>query len=191
MDLRRKVGTEKKEYAKQLRENMTPSERKLEQALIKKPFGFKAKFRSQVVIRGWIVDFWCPYKKVVIELDGKYHKDRKDEDNRRDIALARLGIYTLRIPSSEVHRDLNGVLKKIKKVLDSREGTGDTQTNINVDKVISNIKKIGKKQFYEKELKSLISDSIDSVHLPTINEVLKTMVEFGHLDRKGDQYKVT
>lgn len=62
--LRRYVKPEKYEFVRRLRENLTSSESKLEKALRKKPFGFKTKFRSQVIIWGWIYDIF----KIMIEL---------------------------------------------------------------------------------------------------------------------------
>lgn len=67
---------------------------------------------------GYIVDFWCPQKRLVIEIDGSCHDETKDYDKTRDEALARIGIKTLRIKSSQVLYNIQPVLNEIKTYLE-------------------------------------------------------------------------
>ena len=70
------------ERRKELRNNSTPQEILLWSKLKHSQVGFK--FRRQHSIGGYIVDFYCPAKKLIIELDGKHHlkKENKLDDER-------------------------------------------------------------------------------------------------------------
>ncbi|MBS3162483.1 DUF559 domain-containing protein [Candidatus Woesearchaeota archaeon] len=61
-----------------MRQNQTESERILWEEIRCKKLGFK--FRRQCIITGWIVDFYCSELRLVIEVDGDYHKDRTEEE---------------------------------------------------------------------------------------------------------------
>ena len=75
------------------------------------------KFRRQVVIGRRIVDFFCPAKGLVIEVDGDTHDPVTDAD--RDAAMLRdHGFATVRFTNHQVIRNLDGVLEKLKNVLD-------------------------------------------------------------------------
>jgi very-short-patch-repair endonuclease len=85
-------------YARELRKNSTPQERKLWSFLKSSKFyGFK--FRRQFPINGYIADFCCVKAKLVIELDGSQHNIAKgiDYDKRRDECLKKSGYRVLRI----------------------------------------------------------------------------------------------
>ncbi len=65
---------DKKEFARELRRNMTPAEVVLWQLLRNRQLaGFK--FRRQHAIDAFIVDFVCLEHKLVIEIDGAVHND--------------------------------------------------------------------------------------------------------------------
>jgi very-short-patch-repair endonuclease len=55
------------------------------------------RFRCQVVIGKYIVDFFAPRERVIIEVDGAYHSKRIDADARRDRYLARLEYRVVRV----------------------------------------------------------------------------------------------
>src|SRR3979411_1797814 len=67
--------------AKRLRANTTPPERVLWRALKELPVD-GTHFRRQAPIGPYVVDFFCPAKRVIIELDGGHHND--DENAKRD-----------------------------------------------------------------------------------------------------------
>ena len=74
------------------------------------------KFRRQSSIKSFIVDFYCPEEKLVIELDGDYHFDEKaiKEDEARTMKLQAEGLNVIRFENQEVLLNLDTVLKEIK-----------------------------------------------------------------------------
>ncbi len=102
---------------KNLRNNSTPEEILLWLQLKNSKTGFK--FRRQHSIGGYIVDFYCPKKKLVIELDGSQHlkKENKKDDNVRTKFLDGLDIKVLRFKKSEVSTETEKVVNKIKLFL--------------------------------------------------------------------------
>ena len=65
-------------------------------------------FHHSVPMFGYIADFYCPEKKVVIELDGPFHQypGRPHHDRIRDAEFKKNGIRTLRYLSCQVHQNL-------------------------------------------------------------------------------------
>jgi very-short-patch-repair endonuclease len=103
--------------AKRLRTNQTPLEQKLWYALRAKRFD-GAKFRRQVVIGRYIVDFACRIPRmVVIEVDGDTHGAQKAYDSCRTAFLESKGYRVLRFTNGDVHNNLDGVLTMIAEVL--------------------------------------------------------------------------
>ena len=102
---------------KELRKNQTRAEEKLWWYLRDKRLG--AKFRRQHSIGGYILDFICKDKKLIIEIDGEIHKkkENKEYDDVRDIYFKELGYKTLRFTNDEVENDVKGVVEKIKKYI--------------------------------------------------------------------------
>jgi very-short-patch-repair endonuclease len=72
-------------------------------------------FRRQMPIGGYIVDFACPSKRVVVELDGSQHAhdERAEADRRRDLRLQELGWRVLRFCNDDVIRGVDGVCRHI------------------------------------------------------------------------------
>ena len=70
----------------------------------------------------YIVDFYCPSEKLVIELDGQFHMNPTNEmqDRKRDLKLESLGISVLRFENRMVFENLSSVLEEIK---DNFKGT--------------------------------------------------------------------
>jgi len=71
------------------------------------------KWRRQVPVGPFIVDFLCPEAAIVVELDGGIHAERADLDARRDAYLRMLGLQVLRFWNSEVEANLDQVCWKI------------------------------------------------------------------------------
>lgn len=89
--------------ARRLRKEMTPQEVKLWVHLRKlKENGHK--FRRQVPLRGYIVDFACFDAKLVVEIDGSQHGSPEGlrRDQMRDETLERGGFRVLRFWNNEV-----------------------------------------------------------------------------------------
>ena len=73
--------------AKKPRANTTPHERTLWRALKELPVE-GTHFRRQAPIGPYVVDFFCPAKHLIIELDGGHHNDDEAAKLCRDIARA-------------------------------------------------------------------------------------------------------
>ena len=111
-------NTKLKRYSQNLRKNMTDAERLLWSKLRRKQLR-DCQFYRQRIIGSYIVDFYCPKAKLIIEVDGSQHYN--EEGNRRDKAredyLQELGMKILRIPDTEVFKNLEGVVEKIYEML--------------------------------------------------------------------------
>jgi very-short-patch-repair endonuclease len=99
--------------AKELRENMTTSEIILWDFLRRRNRGMK--FYRQAPIDRFIVDFYCPRKKLVIEVDGGIHEqaDNRESDILREEFLRKKGLRILRIRNAEIFHDLSAVWRRI------------------------------------------------------------------------------
>ena len=73
------------------------------------------KTQGQTIIGNYIVDFYCPKSKLVIEVDGGQHysAEGKEKDKRRDDYMTREEITVLRFSDREVLGNLDAVLEKI------------------------------------------------------------------------------
>ena len=71
------------------------------------------KFRRQVPIGNYIVDFLAFSKKLIIELDGSQHFDNIEYYNKRTENLNKLGYKVLRFWDNEIINNIDGVLLKI------------------------------------------------------------------------------
>jgi very-short-patch-repair endonuclease len=114
--------------AKNLRKNLTDSERKLWKYLRAKQFA-GLKFRKQEPIGNYIVDFVCYEKRLVIEVDGGQHSQEKYKDGVRDGWLREQGFKVLRFWDNEVLTNIVGVLDLIRESATpsphpSRQGRG-------------------------------------------------------------------
>ena len=102
------------ERARQLRREMTPPERKLWQVLRREQL--RVKFRRQHPIGPYIADFYSRKACLVVEVDGVAAHSGEEtvaHDRSRDAYLQAPGIRVLRIPASEVNRNLQGVFEAI------------------------------------------------------------------------------
>jgi very-short-patch-repair endonuclease len=100
---------------RELRKSLTPQELKLWFYLKNKKLG--VKFRRQHGIGPYIVDFYCKEKGLVIEIDGSSHKNLKEYDKERDSYIETLGMKVLRFWNGEIDKNIDEVLKRIKKHL--------------------------------------------------------------------------
>jgi very-short-patch-repair endonuclease len=75
-------------------------------------------FRRQHPVDRFILDFYCPRKKLCIELDGSSHDGRGIMDQARTEALETLNIRVIRFRNEEVLEDLPSVLQRIEAALD-------------------------------------------------------------------------
>ena len=105
--------------ARELRRSPTAEERALWQRLRNRQLG--VKFRRQVPIGPFIVDFCCHELHLVIELDGEVHAqaDQASLDMERTAWLAEIGYRVLRFQNSEVNHDVAAVVSQIRTELPS------------------------------------------------------------------------
>jgi len=103
-----------KQYSRELRKGMTNTEILLWSKIKSKQLK-KYQFYRQKTIGDFIVDFYCPKAKLIIELDGGQHYsvEGKQKDIQRDTYLASLGLKVLRFSDNEVFSNLEGVLERI------------------------------------------------------------------------------
>jgi crossover junction endodeoxyribonuclease RuvC len=90
----------------------TDSEAALWRALRSSQLGIA--FRRQVPVLGFIVDFLAPSARLIVEIDGGYHAQRRSADESRDRKLVRAGYRVLRVEAESVRRELQRVLREIR-----------------------------------------------------------------------------
>lgn len=109
-----------KAFARQLRQNQTDAEQHLWHLLRHKRLA-GVKFRRQCPRGAYVLDFYCPSKKLAIELDGGQHtsEQAREHDARRTSYLSRQGIRVLRFWDSEVLLHPDCVLQAIWQALNA------------------------------------------------------------------------
>ena len=113
------VNSSLDKYAKNLRKNMTDEEKKVWYQILR---GKTPKFHRQKIIGNYIVDFYCPKLKLIIEIDGYQHfyEENKGYDNKRTEYLEDLGFYVLRFENTEVNMDIEAVRYVIDTICEAR-----------------------------------------------------------------------
>ena len=103
-----------KKYSRRLRKEMTDSEKVLWSRIRGKQLKGLQVYR-QKPIGHFVVDFYCPKAKLVIELDGgqRYSEEQRAKDGTRDTYMKSQGLRTLRFSDQEVFENLTGVLEAI------------------------------------------------------------------------------
>lgn len=103
-----------KERRRVLRKNETAPEARLWNVLRNRRFsGYK--FRRQYSIGKYVVDFYSPLTKLIIEVDGPGHEtvDAREYDKAREDEIKSLGIHIIRFKNEEVENSLGNVMKRI------------------------------------------------------------------------------
>ena len=97
-------------FAKHMRSNMTKEEVKFWEIVRAKRF-HGLKFKRQVLIGDYIVDFLCPEKKCIIEIDGGQHNETNNRrnDEKRTKYLESGGYKVVRFWNNEVWDNIEGV----------------------------------------------------------------------------------
>jgi very-short-patch-repair endonuclease len=104
-----------RQFARDLRRNSTDAEKHLWYYLRANRLGYK--FKRQVPIDRFIVDFVCIEKRLIVELDGGQHQEIQCEDNQRTTELNKLGFRVLRFWNNEILQNTQGVLEVILQAL--------------------------------------------------------------------------
>ena len=91
-----------KQLARKLRSEATPEENKLWYDFLSK---YPVRFLRQRPIGRYIVDFYCPSRKIAIEIDGKQHEkeDIMEYDRIRTEFLSAIGIAVMRFTNNEIN----------------------------------------------------------------------------------------
>jgi len=100
------------ERAHFMRHNLTDTEQALWRELSGKKLG--VAFRRQKVIGGYVVDFVAPSIRLVVEVDGGYHKERVTADARRTRVLERLGYRVVRVESEMIRTSIQRAVECIR-----------------------------------------------------------------------------
>ncbi len=103
-----------KERRRELRRNSTFQEDLLWKQIRNCKLG--VKFRRQHSIGGYILDFYCSKKKLIIEIDGEIHNTKKAQeyDAVRDKFFTDIDYKILRFRNNEIKKNINRVIEKIK-----------------------------------------------------------------------------
>ena len=106
-----------KDFAKKNRREMTESEHVLWEALRRLNCGYH--FRRQHPIGDYIADFICIKKMLVIEVDGGYHSEPRQQldDQMRTEYMESKGYSVIRFKNEEISNDLKAVIMRIKELL--------------------------------------------------------------------------
>jgi very-short-patch-repair endonuclease len=95
--------------ARNRRSQPSPGERTLQRALKKK----KVWFKREHPLLGYVVDFYFPYAKLVVEVDGSHHQQRRTYDSRRDEILKANHYQVLRFNYADLETDLERITNRI------------------------------------------------------------------------------
>jgi len=142
--------------SKELRKNQTEAEDALWQELRRKNTGFKIK--RQQPVDGYIADFICIEKQVIIEVDGGIHlnseQNKKDEERTR--VLKTQGYDVIRFTNEEILENAIIVADKIKDYLENK-----------ATPLRTSISYASQKAVIEEDVKDII---IDEVTIPSPRE---------------------
>ena len=110
--------------AKELRKNMTLAERKIWSEYLR---NFPYRVYRQRPIAQFIVDFYCPKLKLVIEIDGESHdtENAQDYDQERTEVLQGYGLKVIRFKNEEVLQNFTGVVTMIESLIPANSPWSD------------------------------------------------------------------
>ncbi len=110
-----------KQASRVLRKNMTDAESLLWSRLRRKQI-LGVQFYRQKPLLNFIVDFYCPIAKLVIECDGGQHYTAEglDADQNRDHTLNELGLIVLRFSNRQILAETDAVVYEIYRMVRQR-----------------------------------------------------------------------
>ena len=111
-----RMKPKKRDFARQLRNEQTPSEEKV-WSLLRDRRLFGLKFRRQHVIEGFVVDFYCHERKLAIEVDGGIHKKRKEYDKLRQVEIEAKDITVIRVNNEDIEDNCCSLIQKLKEAI--------------------------------------------------------------------------
>lgn len=115
--MRQPISPSSRNFAKSFRANSTDAERKLWSLLRAGQLG-GLRFKRQVPLDGYILDFVCFEARLIVELDGGQHSGSA-ADLARDEHFRAVGFHTLRFWNHEVMENLEGVYERLRILLET------------------------------------------------------------------------
>ena len=109
-DIKRKMHS----LARELRQRATFAEGLLWQGMRSRRLDGR-KFRRQVPIGVFVVDFYCASERLVVEVDGPIHEYQQEADQLRQELIEALGIRFVKLQNHEVEDNLPSALEKIRR----------------------------------------------------------------------------
>ena len=113
----------KRRFAKKLRRRLTRAEREFWSICQELRDEDGIYFWRQIVLCGWIADFWCPKLKLVVEIDGPSHLvegQAEYDDHRAKVMAEQLGAKTIRFTNMEVFTKRASVAYRFRQVVEQR-----------------------------------------------------------------------
>jgi very-short-patch-repair endonuclease len=105
--------------ARELRTRQTRAEAILWAALRSRSLS-DLKFRRQHPIGPFVVDFCCPDRQLIVEVDGGIHDTQGDHDAEREELLVAAGYHVVRFRNEAIVNDLPSVLNSIRTLAEQR-----------------------------------------------------------------------
>lgn len=103
----------KEDFAAYLAWKKTPAERLLWSRLKGRALD-GLDFRPQQVVRGWIVDFLCSSLRLVVEVDGSSHDERREHDAHRDEVMEAEWYTVVRVANKDIFDDPDEAVRAIR-----------------------------------------------------------------------------
>ena len=105
--------------ARQLRKKMTPQELRMWYRFFRL---YPVKIYKQRIIGNYIVDFYCAFAKLVVEIDGSQHFDDEGRkyDSERTNYLNSLGLLVIRFSNRDINCNFAAVCEKIDWTIQQR-----------------------------------------------------------------------
>ena len=129
--MKREIFNQEKHISlrKELRNNPVKSERIFWQHIKGKQNGFK--FRRQQGIGPYIIDFYCPEIKLVVEIDGLTHAEEEvlENDQLRQKYLENLGLIVKRYSTEDVFNNLGQILDDLYELCVRLRSANTSPTN--------------------------------------------------------------
>jgi len=107
-----------KQIARKLRKDMTLSEILLWQHIKgKQLLGYD--FHRQKPINEYVVDFYCPRLKLILEIDGDSHEGKEEADKIRQEKLESLSLTVMRFWDWDVKSNVDGIVEHLREWIEA------------------------------------------------------------------------
>jgi very-short-patch-repair endonuclease len=123
MGLHKHATKRKLKFAKKLRRKRTKAETRF-WTICQKLREEGVVFWNQIVLCGYVADFWCPKLQLVVEIDGPSHLEEsqvKYDKHRAKVMKDELNAQTIRFTNAQVFADLEAVEKELRAKIVTRK----------------------------------------------------------------------